>query len=321
MHRRSVHNGDRVLNAYIGVTDGHWFTFLSKLPGIDEINFWQPGGNRLFRALNPGEPFLFKLHSPYDYIVGGGFFAHSTLLPCSLAWAAFAERNGAASLTEMRAQIEKHRTSVPTREDYHIGCILLEQPFFFDRNSWIRAPEDWSKNIVQGKHYDLTSGIGKRIWDEIRKRLFSKTDLVKQPGMVPQPKVRYGTPQTILPRLGQGSFRVMVTDAYQRRCAVTQERTLPALKASHIKPYSDSGPHSIENGILLRSDIHRLFDNGYVTVTTDLRFEVSRRIKEEFENGRDYYALKGRKILIPEKSILQPSPEFITWHNENVYLG
>jgi putative restriction endonuclease len=105
---------------------------------------------------------------------------------------------------------------------------------------------------------------------------------------------RYGEPTVIIPRLGQGTFRIMVTDAYQRRCAVTRERTLPALDAVHIKPYNDSGSHDVRNGLLLRSDIHKLFDTGYVTISLDYRFDVSRRIKEEFENGRDYYALHAR---------------------------
>ena len=309
------------MNGYVGITDGDWFTFLSGLPGIDEVNFWQPGGNRRFRALNPGEPFLLKLHSPHDFIVGGGFFAYSELFPCSFAWTAFAEKNGAASLGEMRKRIERYRRTPPVKEDYYIGCILLEQPFFFKRSDWISAPENWSNNIVQGKRYDLTTGIGKRLWDQVQDRLLSEAYRGELAQAGPEPVVRYGAPQAVLPRLGQGSFRVMVTDAYQRRCAVTQERTLPALEASHIKPYSDNGPHKIENGILLRSDIHRLFDNGYVTVTTDLTFEVSRRIREEFENGRDYYALNGKRILVPRNGIFRPSPEFIAWHNENKYLG
>ena len=91
------------LKAFVGVTDFEWFTYLSSLPGIDEVNFWQPGGKQRFRTLSPGEPFLFKLHSPRDYIVGGGFFAHSTILPVSLAWDAFGEKNGASSLEEMRS--------------------------------------------------------------------------------------------------------------------------------------------------------------------------------------------------------------------------
>ena len=55
------------MKAFVGVTDFDWFEYLSKLPQIDEVNFWQPGGNQVFRALNPSEPFLFKLHSPRDY--------------------------------------------------------------------------------------------------------------------------------------------------------------------------------------------------------------------------------------------------------------
>ncbi len=74
------------MNFFIGITDQSWFDSLSSLPSPDEVNFWQPSGKTTFRALKLGELFLFKLHSPNDYIVGGGFFAHSTLLPISLAW-------------------------------------------------------------------------------------------------------------------------------------------------------------------------------------------------------------------------------------------
>ena len=122
------------MKGFIGVTDNDWFTFLSQQPEIDEVNFWQPGGKTRFRSLSPGEPFFFKLHAPHHFIVGGGFFTHSTILPISLAWSAFGEKNGASSLAEMRTRTEHYRRvrSLPT-EDYKIGCILLTQPFFFKR--------------------------------------------------------------------------------------------------------------------------------------------------------------------------------------------
>jgi putative restriction endonuclease len=66
-------------------TDFHSFTYLSGTWEIDEVNFWQPGGHQVFRTLSLNERFLFKLHSPRDYIDGGGFFVHSTILPISLA--------------------------------------------------------------------------------------------------------------------------------------------------------------------------------------------------------------------------------------------
>jgi putative restriction endonuclease len=304
------------MKAFVGVTDFDWYIYLSTIQDLDEVNFWQPSVSSQFKALQPSEPFLFKLHSPRDFIVGGGFYAHYSRLPVSLAWDAFQEKNGANSLPEMRKRIEKYRRSNPSIEDYQIGCILLEKPFFFKREKWIPAPKDWSPNIVRGKGYDTTFGEGMRVWDTVKLCL----QAVSIP-MIEEERRRYGEPFLVTPRLGQGSFRIIVTDAYSRRCAVTDERTLPALDAVHIKPYVENGPHDVQNGILFRSDIHKLFDNGYVTVTGDYRFEVSRRIKEEFENGRDYYALHGRALSLPSDRMLRPDSSYIQWHNSMVYRG
>lgn len=123
------------------------------------------------------------------------------------------------------------------------------------------------------------------------------------------------------PRLAQGAFRVLVTDNYDRRCAVTQERTLPALEAAHIRFYRAGGGHEASNGLLLRRDIHSLFDAGYVTVTPDLHFEVSRRIQEEFENGRHYYALHGQRISAPDRAGERPDADALAWHNEHCFNG
>jgi putative restriction endonuclease len=102
---------------------------------------------------------------------------------------------------------------------------------------------------------------------------------------------------------------------------VTGERTLPALDAAHIKPYGEGGRHERSNGLLLRRDLHKLFDDGYVTVTPELTFEVSKRIKEEFENGRLYYGLHGTRIRTPQNIAWQPDRSALTWHNENRYNG
>jgi putative restriction endonuclease len=65
-----------------------------------------------------------------------------------------------------------------------------------------------------------------------------------------EPVARYGAPTLITPRLGQGAFRVAVTEAYGRQCAVSEGKVLPALDAAHIRPYSDGGGHIKSNGIL-----------------------------------------------------------------------
>jgi len=303
------------VRTYIGITDLDWFQLLRSRPGLDEVNFWQPGGNRQFRALQPSELFLFKLHSPLNFIVGGGLFAHSTLLPISLAWETFGIANGAADLAEMRTRVERYRRQGDVRfTDYNIGCILLEQPFFLPKDQWVPVPPDWNRNIVQGRRYDLTVEPGLTLWVQLQAARGTQMEVCEE-------EARYGAPTLSFPRLGQGSFRVLVTDAYERRCAMTNERTLPALDAAHIKPFAESGGHRVENGLLLRRDLHALFDRGYITVTPNLNVEVSKRIREEFENGRDYYRMHGGQIRLPAKPFHRPSVGCLQWHNENVFRG
>jgi putative restriction endonuclease len=307
---------------FVAVTDEDWFNYLSAAPSIDEVNFWQPGGKRLFRSLAPGEPFLFKLHSPRNYIVGGGFFGYSTILPASFAWETFGIKNGAASEAEMRSRIARYRRAQPSPfEDYQIGCILLQSPFFFRDGDWIPA-SDWAPTIVQGKTYDTAEGRGLWLWQQVEDRLkFEKTVAELLPTIGAAKNAEPGSPQIVFPRLGQGSFRVVVTDAYDRRCAVTQSPVLHVLDAAHIRPYGKDGPTAVNNGILLRQDVHTLFDRGYITVTADHHVEVSRRIRDEFDNGREYYALHGNSVPLPKNKTQWPSAEFLTWHNENVYRG
>jgi putative restriction endonuclease len=130
----------------------------------------------------------------------------------------------------------------------------------------------------------------------------------------------YGDPVPVRRRLGQGSFQMLVTDTYERRCAVTGERALPTLEAAHVLPVSEGGRHVVDNGLLLRSDVHRLFDRGYVTVTPDYQFRVSRRLKDEFDNGEPYYPFDGQRIWLPPEAE-RPGREFLEWHGDVVFRG
>jgi|tagenome__1003787_1003787.scaffolds.fasta_scaffold20911211_3 putative restriction endonuclease len=301
----------------VAVTDGDWFDQLRQQPNLSEVNFWSPSDSS-FRALQPGELFLFKLHSPNNFIVGGGVFAHANSMPCSLAWEAFGEANGARTLSEMRVRIAKYRRVKPdARSDFVIGCRVLTQPFFFERSRWIPVPESFAPNVVSFKGYSTSEADGRALWDTVQDAL---AEIVAPPGLA-EAQARYGEPVLVRPRLGQGAFRILVTDNYSRRCAVSGERTLPALDAAHIRPFADGGAHEASNGILLRRDIHSLFDLGYVTVSPDMKFEVSKRIREEYENGRHYYALHGTSITLPGDLSRCPDQTALIWHNENRYKG
>jgi len=306
--------------AWVGITDGDWYRYLASRPDLDEVNFWQPGGSRQFRRLTVGQPFLFKLHYPDNFIVGGGFFRHSTLLPATAAWDAFGDKNGAATFDEMRRRIEHYRRLPPDpRAEYTIGCILLQAPFFFDRSDWIPAPADFHPNIVQGKSYAIGSGIGRDVWDSVLSRLRVRRDNEGGEALVDVSMFREGVVGR--ERLGQGTFRVLITDTYERRCAVTRERALPVLEAAHIRPVAYGGGHRIDNGLLLRSDVHTLFDRGYVTITPERRFLVSRRLRDDFHNGEHYFRLNDTEVWLPPDPAERPNRDFLEWHADTLFRG
>jgi hypothetical protein len=78
-------------------------------------------------------------------------------------------------------------------------------------------------------------------------------------------------------------------------------------------------PHDVRNGVFLRADLHRLFDQGYVTISTDQRLEVSPRLRVDYQNGRSYYPLHGSQLSLPSALAEAPASAFLRWHNENVY--
>jgi len=114
--------------------------------------------------------------------------------------------------------------------------------------------------------------------------------------------------------------RAVVTSAWRRACAITREHTLPVLEAAHIKPVTEGGLQDFSNGLLLRSDFHRLFDAGLVTVTPEYKVQVSGRIREHWFNGKVYYRLQGQTLAsLPQDTRDQPSADLLRWHNENVF--
>jgi putative restriction endonuclease len=307
----------------VAITDIGWYEFLSRRT-LPEINFWTPSDRRRFSAPE-FSPFFFKLKAPHRAIAGFAFFARWSSLPDWLAWDCFREGNGRESLEALDSRLAAIRARigyVPSGPVSSIGCILLVQPVFFPRDAWVPQPTDWHDRTVSSTAYDLTVGEGRRIWGECRERAQSALPAhMGLPQVAGPASPRYGDPRLVAPRLGQGTFRVSVTDAYERSCAVTSEHSLPALEAAHIRSYSHDGPHEVANGILLRADLHRLFDKGYMAVTREHRLEVSRRLRADYSNGRSYYPLDGHLLRLPTAPKDRPAPEFLAWHNEHVYLG
>jgi putative restriction endonuclease len=289
----------------VAITDEGWYEFLAARPEVTELNFWTPSARRTFQA--PAfSPFFFKLRSPHNAVCGFAYFAQFSRLPDWFAWESFGFGNGCSSFAEMHTRIQTIRTRIRYDEvtgSDEIGCIQLVFPTFFSRAAWVPQPADWHPRIQTPMKYDLRTGEGRRIWEACVQRT---ADVRATPFTVAEPAARYGDPRLVQPRLGQGTFRVAVLDAYGRACSATGEHSLPALEAAHIRSYADDGPHEVRNGLLLRADLHRLFDTGYITVTPALRLDVSPRSRDDYRNGRTSYPLQGTAVRTPELTAHRP---------------
>ena len=209
------------MNFYIGVTDNTWFNNLRYLKP-DEVNFWQPGGLRHLRQLQPYSLFLFKLHGRRGPIAGGGYFARQAEFPLSYAWMLFGEKNGTDSLPDFHRLVAKRRKAKDDfKEDFRIGCVMLTQPFFLARSERISRIPGWDPHTQPGRYYRANEPDGKRLLEQVKMSMRGVPAAVFEDP--PDTAPRYGRRRL---REGQGIFRSRVADAYERRCAVTGERVL-----------------------------------------------------------------------------------------------
>ncbi len=115
---------------------------------------------------------------------------------------------------------------------------------------------------------------------------------------------------SIIRRQGQQDFRRKLLDAYNKQCAITRCPTLWVLEAAHITPYRGARTNVVSNGLLLRADVHTLFDLALISIAPDsMTIRVSQRLVDD-----SYLALEGRSIVIPRHSISRPNRDAIARH-------
>ena len=307
------------MKAYVGVTDIDWYRFLSARPTLQEVNFWRPHGGRPFRALDAGDPFIFKTKAPHSRVVGGGIYEGFVALPLSRAWEFFGEGNGVSGVEDLveriRSITHESREQIGDRE---IGCVLLRGVYFFLPGSQLPTPRSFAPNIVQGRTYECP-GEDQTVDAAVRLILAHDESVNELEADVENFAPTRGEQRLMTPRLGQAGFKAIVQEAYGRRCAVTGHKILPTLQAAHVVPVAEGGQHRVDNGLLLRSDVHTLFDRGYLGIDDNFRLLVSPRLRSEFGNGDEFYAREGSAISLPINLRERPSEEFLSWHLEKVF--
>lgn len=306
------------MKAVVGVTDNDWAAYLRERPQLTEANFWLPSARMGFGALATGEPFLFKTHWPDNQLVGGGFFSGFTRLTIEEAWEIHGEGNGVGSLAELATRIGHYRKTPPDPR-MEIGCVLLRDIFFAPPDSTLPAPKDFAKNIVRFKSYQLAANTS--LEEGLQSLLDNAAASLDDGVPLAVPGSTHGLPILTVPRVGQQAFKSLVLTSYHRRCAITGNRVEPVLQAAHIRPVAQEGQHRVDNGLLLRSDVHILFDRGYLGIDEKYRLHVSPRLRSDFGNGEEFYSRRGSVIALPDRKIDRPHRDAVAWHMESRFMS
>lgn len=313
------------VRGYVANTDFDWFQTLRARPELTEINFWQPSGGKGFHVLSPGELIFFRLKSPRNAIGGFAMFARHDVVPAWHAWETFREGNGARDRTEMLGRIATYRrrhdpSFVPDPHgNYLIGCLLLVEPIFFAPDEWVRQPDDWPRNVVQGKSYALDVGEGARLARDCLDRLGQPAPPTMH--ALGEGVRRYGTPRPVAPRLGQATFKIAVEKAYGRSCAITGEHSLPVLEAAHIKPYfAGRGPSGEQRpSVAARHPppVRPWIRHGDVGRALRRESVPAGRVRERA------HVLRARGLAgsAAGEGEELPSPDLLAWHRDEVFRG
>lgn len=120
---------------------------------------------------------------------------------------------------------------------------------------------------------------------------------------------RVWTLTAVAQRQGQGAFRAKLLEAYSQCCAITGCNAVAVLEAAHILPYRGEHTHRADNGLLLRSDLHTLFDLGLLWITKTHTVAIADTLR-----GTDYEGLDGQALRLPAQVEHHPNPAHLAAH-------
>ncbi|WP_206444886.1 HNH endonuclease [Burkholderia ambifaria] len=131
------------------------------------------------------------------------------------------------------------------------------------------------------------------------------------PDFASEPEAHRYVMRAIAMREGQPKFRAALMEAYAGRCAVTGCAVEAILEGAHIRPYAAGGATTnvVNNGMLLRADIHTLFDRGLLWVDCNGHIQLAREL-----HSSEYVIFRGQPVRLPQHECDHPHPSHLTHH-------
>ena len=298
----------------IAPTDQDWFDTLERESLGVIVNFWTPNPWNI-KGLVAGDLLYFMLKSPIRKIGGYGHFVEYQNMTASQSWKQYGMANGVYDLQELvdrtQAFAKKNSQSFSPSRDPVIGCIILSDPVVFEEQDYFEPSDygfDFPKQVVKLKYYHDAKEIPHHQSSLNSSEAF---ELVS-----PEEGKKRRVP--VKDRVGQPAFRRTVLRAYNNRCAVTRTKVVEVLQAAHIQPYTNERSNHITNGICLRADLHKLFDEGLITISDDYSIVASTRLTKV---SKAYGNLHGREIRLPKNINDRPSILALRYHHSNIFIG
>lgn len=278
----------------LAVTDETWFDYQRSHGFIDKVNFWTPSRIGPTR-ISKGDFFVFKLKGAGDRIGGFGTFEEYRFQSLEETWTEFGRKNGADS----KADFLNTLTRFKSNNGKDCGCVVLNNVVYFDE------PINRESVGITAKPAQLYAyDSGQFPFDDI---LVSHSSFSLVQNATKKKKIQISTV-----REGQAAFHTAVSKAYQSKCCITGETTPELLQAAHIQDYINKNSHHIQNGLLLRVDIHKLFDSGLLFIDQDYCVHVSSLVTTQ-----EYHDLEGTQISLPTNSSEWPSLDALKFKEES----
>ena len=218
-----------------------------------------------------------------------------------------------SSPTSHIPQIDRRLQERTSRNSTTVGSEPRREPFLFDKTSdakWYLTQDGWKYVIDEiipklGSEIEEKYGLSEKLsQDPTLPDLFAFNESDES-------GLNYHLVSRIIKqRRGQPDFRRKLLSAYGGVCSVTGSNATEALEAAHITPVAQRGSMAISNGILMRADVHTLFDLGLLTINPDtMRVELSESLRDT-----DYAYLHDKKITLPKLELNSPSSSELSNH-------
>lgn len=184
--------------------------------------------------------------------------------------------------------------------------LSLESGGAIDR---IKISESILEKKTSAKAQETSATKGQDKFNNVARLLAAREEVDKQKLLAPLDKdeAQRRVLVSILRRQGQTKFRQILLEAYEYRCAITDFDAEAALEAAHIIPYTETENNDPSNGLLLRADLHTLFDLNLIAIHPEtMEVSLCTALQET-----EYRVIHGKQIRIPRNEVLRPSQEFL----------